>query len=439
MRSNPADATPTLLSRLHRFGVHNGGATAVMAAILFPVVIGGLGLGAETGYWYLSQRKLQHAVDVSAHAAGARLRADDTPAQIEAAALHVATQSGYAPGTLDVNIPPQSGAFAGQADSVEVVATETRRRMLSAVVAGFFSSEPATDVTLSARAVAKVDASEASRACVLALSTTASRAITVTGSSTLALEGCDIASNSNAGDALYVTSNATSGCAFSVGGAYTPGLQLTQCDAVKENAPLIRDPYAHIAEPAVGAIPCEKDSRVGKPNSPTTLTPVHPHESGVKAMRFCGDLDAKGTVTFKSGLYIVEGTLKMTSSNSASQLIGKGTFYFPDGGEIRLTGTTLDLAAPESGPFRGLLVFGSRSATTTSHLITGNNDSILTGAIYAPASAVTMSGTAEAIGGGCTQVIGDTVTFTGNSTLQSACNQAGTIEIKNNVLVSIVE
>jgi hypothetical protein len=157
-------------------------------------------------------------------------------------------------------------------------------------------------------------------------------------------------------------------------------------------------------------------------------------------MRFCGDLDAKGTVTFKRGLYIVEGTLKMTSSNPASQLIGEGvTFYFPDGGEIRLTGTTLDLAAPATGPFAGLLVFGSRSATTTNHLINGNNDSILTGGVYAPASAITMSGNAGAIGGGCTQVIGDTVTFTGNSTLQTSCDQAGTIEIKTNELVSIVE
>jgi Flp pilus assembly protein TadG len=434
MRPTPA----TLLVHLHRFGVHNGGATAIMAAILFPVVIGGLGLGAETGYWYLSQRKLQHVADVSAHAAGARLRADDTPAQIEAAALHVATQSGYSPGTLNVDAHYTSAAYPG-ARLVQVVATETRPRMFSAVVAGFFSSEPATDVTLSARAVAKVDTSSASTACVVALSTTASRAVTVTGASTLSLEDCDLASNSNAGDALYVTSSATSGCAFSVGGAYTPGLQLTQCDAVKENAPLVRDPYAYIAEPAVSNIPCE-DSTVLKPNAPTTLTPVHPHESGVAAMRFCGDLNAKGTVTFEPGLYIIEGRLRMTSSNSASQLTGEGvTFYFPDGGEMLLTGTALDLAAPESGPFAGLLFFGSRDATTANHRVGGHNNSILTGAIYTPASAITMSGNAEAVDGGCTQVIGDTVTFTGNSTLQSACDQAGTTDIKTNVLVSIVE
>ncbi len=102
----------TLLTRLNRFGVHNGGATAVIAAILFPVVVGGLGLGAETGYWYLSQRKLQHAVDVSAHAAGARLRADDTDEQIIAAAERVASQSGYR-GTPGLAVNPNYGNDRG--------------------------------------------------------------------------------------------------------------------------------------------------------------------------------------------------------------------------------------------------------------------------------------------------------------------------------------
>ena len=436
MRLNPA----TLSARLQRFGADRAGATAVIAALMFPVVIGGLGLGAETGYWYLTQRKLQHVADVSAHAAGTRLRAADTDQQVIAAARRVASQSGYS-GTPELAVNPRyaSAAHPG-AMLVEVVATDVQPRLFSAVVAGFFSSDHQPTVTMSARAVAQVDASEASRACVLALSTTASRAVTVTGASTLVLEGCDLASNSNSNDALYVTSDATTGCAFAVGGAYTPGLQLTRCDAVKENAPLVRDPYAHIAEPAVSAIPCEKNSQVGKPNAATTLTPVHPHESGVKAMRFCGDLDAKGTVSFEPGLYVVEGMLRMTSSNEASQLTGDGvTFYFTDGGEMRLTGTALDLAAPAAGPFAGLLFFGSRSATTANHLVGGSNNSILTGAVYAPASAISVSGNARAVGGGCTQVIGDTVTFTGSPTLQTFCDDAGTIEIATNEMVGLVE
>ena len=86
--------TRRVLSLARDFYADKSGATAVIAAIMFPVVVGGLGLGAETGYWYLTQRKLQHAADLSGHAAGARLRAGDTKTQIDAAALNIATLSG---------------------------------------------------------------------------------------------------------------------------------------------------------------------------------------------------------------------------------------------------------------------------------------------------------------------------------------------------------
>ena len=41
------------------------GMAAVIAAILMPLVIGGLGLGAETGFWYMKKNRLQAAADVS--------------------------------------------------------------------------------------------------------------------------------------------------------------------------------------------------------------------------------------------------------------------------------------------------------------------------------------------------------------------------------------
>lgn len=74
-------------------------------------MIGGMGLGAESGYWYLTQRKLQHAADVSAHAGAVRKRAGDDNAQIKAAAEHIAAASGVK--KIVVNNPSTSGAFAG--------------------------------------------------------------------------------------------------------------------------------------------------------------------------------------------------------------------------------------------------------------------------------------------------------------------------------------
>ncbi|HXV28910.1 MAG TPA: pilus assembly protein TadG-related protein, partial [Sinorhizobium sp.] len=82
--------SPRLRALARRWLKEDRGAVAVIAAITFPVLVGAMGLGAETGYWHLKQRKLQHAADVSAHAAAVRHRAGDAQASLDSAALRIA-------------------------------------------------------------------------------------------------------------------------------------------------------------------------------------------------------------------------------------------------------------------------------------------------------------------------------------------------------------
>jgi hypothetical protein len=405
------------------------GATAVIIAVIFPILVGGMGLGAETGYWYVTQRKLQHAVDVSAHAGGARLRAGDSKPQIDAAALNIALNTGLSAsvGTILVNSPPTQGAKAGDTRSLEVVLTEVRPRLFSSVFSG-------TPVTVKTRAVASIVAH--SKACVLALAPVASGAVSITGSTNLNLQSCDVASNSNSSNSFLMSGSAalSAGCVYAVGQAVTTsGLTLTQCAAVKTDAPVVRDPYAGVAEPAATGT-C-KDGTVGTPNGTTILTPG----------RFCNGLNLKGTVTFSPGLYIIEGG-NMTvnggdpNSNSVVQLNGSDvTFYFVNGGSLKLTTkATLNLSARTSDPFSGILFFGSRTSAGASQTITGSSGSTLQGAVYMPQSNILFTGNSKT-SNGCTQVIGLTVTFSGNSSLQSNCTNAGTRTIETGETVAIVE
>lgn len=414
------------------------GGAAVLAAIMFPVVIGGIGLGTEAGYWLLTKRKLQQTADVSVHAAGVRKRAGDTKAEMEAAALNVAREAGYEPGTMMLNDPPVSGAFAGDEDSVALKLEETHPRLFSSI----FTDEP---ITITARAVARLTGG--STGCVLALSKTAPGAVTVTGSTSVDLEGCDVASNSNALDSFAMSGNSaaiSAGCVYTVGESVaTSNLSLTSCDTVQEYAAEVRDPYKDVEQPAV--VGSCQNRNVGSPNSTTSLTPMENHPSGVKSMRFCNGLDIKGKVNFGSGLYIIEGgdfTVNggdVTSSDLA-QLESSGvTFYLAADAELSIAGNALlTLSAPSSGPFAGLLFFGSRSATGVTNQISGNSGSTFHGAIYSPASHIEFHGNSKS-SGGCTQVIGRTVTFTGNSNLQSSCPSAGTREIITNRQVRVVE
>jgi Flp pilus assembly protein TadG len=80
---------------LQKLGRDNGGSVAVIAAIVFPVLIGGMGLGSEVGLWYVAERKLQSAADVAAYAAAVRLNNGDAKAKLDEVALNASVKSGF--------------------------------------------------------------------------------------------------------------------------------------------------------------------------------------------------------------------------------------------------------------------------------------------------------------------------------------------------------
>ena len=71
--------------RLQRLLANNSGAAAVIMALTLPVVVGGMGLGTEVGYWYFNQRKVQHSADMAAYAGAVELRSGKELSSIEAA------------------------------------------------------------------------------------------------------------------------------------------------------------------------------------------------------------------------------------------------------------------------------------------------------------------------------------------------------------------
>jgi Flp pilus assembly protein TadG len=409
-----------------------GGATIILAAVLFPVLIGAMGLGTEAGYWYLSQRRLQHAADVSAHAAAVRKSAGDPESRMRTVASHVAVESGLpsGKGTITVNVPPTSGADAGRANSVEVILSETQPLLLSSV----FVEEP---VTVRARAVARLD--PGAQACVLALSPTAPGAVTVAGSTTVTLNGCDLASNSTAPDSVAMQGSGAvaADCVHSAGGAVTTtNLRLQKCDAVRTGAPKITDPYADVPEPSmVGS--CRGPSTIDRT---TTLVPQElSHASGLPVLCFPQGLHVRGgTVTFPRGLYIIQGGDLEVNANTVVQ--GEEvTFYFTDGAGLKLNGgAKINLSAPTSGPYSGLLFFGSRTNSAAVNQVNGASGSTFDGAIYFPSSELAYSGN-SGVAGGCTQIIGRTVTFTGNSEVRSDCLAKGARPIVTDMTVRLVE
>ncbi|MCZ4094249.1 pilus assembly protein TadG-related protein [Sinorhizobium psoraleae] len=408
-----------------RFIKDEGGTVALIAAIAFPVLVGAMGLGAETGYWFLERRKLQHAADVSAHAAAVRFRAGDQQAMLETTARRIASASGYTPGSLAVGT--QQGL--GGSTKLTVELTETHPRLFSSV----FDDGP---VTMKARAVAEIKGG--SKACVLALSNSASGAVTVTGSTEVRLSGCSVISNSSAVDAFLMKNGSammSTDCVYTVGEAVTTtGLTLTGCSEPIERVSPTADPFASVAEPEklhIQQLPCRTLAYVS--NSTYTFDLL---ADGTEAIRFCGGLQIQNTITLKPGLYIIDGG--DFTVTAGAKLSGEGvTLFFTNGAAAKLLGNgDIDLSAPTSGPFAGLLFFGSRHDTGVLHQVTGNSESTLEGNLYLPSGRIDFTGNST-VSGGCTQIVADQVTFTGNSTMETCASP--TDEIVVGRTVSLIE
>jgi Flp pilus assembly protein TadG len=274
-------------------------------------------------------------------------------------------------------------------------------------------------MAISSRAVAKKVAGDGS-GCVLALSKAASGSITAQGSTTVALNNCSLYDNSNSATALTVGGSA-SVSALSVGvvGGISGNAGLSTSQGVRTGLSPIPDPYAGVSVPSFSG--CLETNYSAKKQE--TINP------GV----YCGGMsfNANADVTFNPGVYYIDqGTF---SVNGGAILHGNGvTIIFTSSTGTNWPtaqingGATVDLRPQTSGPLAGIVMFGDRRIPSgTTYKFNGGATQYLGGAVYFPTGAVDFSGGAGA-NTTCTQVIGDQVTFTGNSGLAINCAGYGT-------------
>jgi len=389
------------------------GNIAIITGLAAPVLVGFCGLGAETGYDYFRQRDLQGAADIAAYDGAMTLESGSsaTLQVVTSASTTAASGNGWhsAQGTITVNNPPESGPNQNSSGSVEVLLTENETRFFTAL----FNSGT---VPISVRAVAKYTPSDS--ACMLALDRTAQNAMQFWGNSDAVFQACQTVSDSSASNALSVGGSAIVSvpCAQTVGGdVVSSGFTLTTCSSVRNNAPYVADPFVNVPEPAVGSC--------GTSSGPGT---------------YCGGLTLQGTESLSPGVYVINGgTLKV---NAGANISGSGvTFYLTNGATLDMAGSaTVDLSAPTSGTYKGLVFFGDRSQPDAVNTINGDSSSLITGTIYFPSQEVRFLGNFSGAGG-CTQVVADTILYTGNAHFTTNCTGSGVPNIPVAGSVALVE
>lgn len=253
--------------------------------------------------------------------------------------------------------------------------------------------------------------------CVLALDTQADNAVTMGGSTNVNLNGCSVYSNSQSATALSVSGSATLSAESigAVGGISVSSSNVTTTDGIEPHLQGLSDPYADVQMPSLSG--CTQNNLSVK----TTAT-IDP---GV----YCNGIsvNAGATLMLNPGVYFID----------------RGTFSVNGGGTVNGTGVTLiftsstgnnwanltingnaivNLTAPIAGTTAGLVIFGDRNIPIgTAFKLNGGSTQSFGGAIYTPTGSISYSG-GSGTSTSCTQIIGDTVTFTGNSSVAINCS-----------------
>ena len=147
--------------------------------------------------------------------------------------------------------------------------------------------------------------------------------------------------------------------------------------------------------------------------------------------------DTGSPLTIVANTNPANGTLKLNGNVSVT---GVGvTFYLTNGATVQFNGNAhLNLSAPTSGTYSGILFFGDRTQANATQKFNGDATSSMTGALYFPTQQVQMTGNFSGVNG-CMQVVADTIDYTGSSTLAANCAAQGMRGVNIPGAVSLVE
>ena len=394
---------------LIRFLNNREGGVAPMLALAALPLFASVGASIDFGRAASARAGMQGAVDTAALMMAKDAKVAD-PTQLATTASNYvnANFQNAEVGNLETTVTTSStsGGYSVTMTATGVVTT----RFMG--VMGFST----LNVSVNSTAVSNKDG----LGCVLSLDSHASGATTGQGSTNVVLNGCSLYDNSDSATALAVGGSAQF-TALSVGvvGNLTGAANITTTQGIKTGVGVVSDPYKDASFPAFSG--CTEQNFSAK--NPVTINP------GV----YCGGmkLNAGADVTLTPGIYYLDGgDLTM---NGGATMTGDGvTLVFTSKNRngyatASINGNaTLNLKAPKSGGTAGIVIFGDRGMpVNTAFTFNGGATQNFGGAVYLPKGAVSFSGGAST-STNCTQLIGNTVTFTGNSGFALNCNNYGT-------------
>lgn len=410
------------LKRLRR---NERGNVLIIGAASMPLLIGSAALGVDAIQLTLWKRQLQRAADsgaiAGAYAFGqgasqGQAVANDLDEHIDSdleenehpvlTDVSVSTGS-YAQGSISSDSCATRGVDPCFNRAVGVALTAQRTLPFMSIFTG-----SATEIRAEA-AAALVDEGEY---CLISLYDGTDPGITAGGNANLTL-GCGMATNSRAESAVTASGSSavTSTPIAAVGGLDGDGQNFVGDTVLRPHSAVLRDPLSWVPTPPTPT-GCVDPPAMGPQYSGTIG-----NDSGVTCYNY---LDAKGTVTMKPGIYYINGG--DVTFNSQSVINGEHVVIIltgpnGDAGDMHVNGqATLNLSAPSTGPYHGVVLYRDRRAPVTSVRFNGGATLNLVGALYFPTTDIETMGNFE-LSSQCIQVVGRKIDFKGTADITNEC------------------
>lgn len=418
------------------------GQVLVLVALSMTVLLGFLALAIDVGLLFRAKRNMQVAADAAAVAGALDYKYNASVTTAKSTAQTAAAVNGVTNGTngavVTINVPPANGPYTGATGFVEAIVSQP-------VDTVFMNISKISSVTVAARAVV---GGGAISGCVWTLAKSGTD-ISLTGSGTLSAPNCTIYDDSSSSNALTLTgSGSITGKAIGIDGGYTKtGSGTISPTPVTGMAPAA-DPLAGLAPPTIPTGTCSSSctksftgsssNSIGPGNynsisntgsGTLTLTPGNYIINGNLSNSGSGNLvlgagnytitgnfttTGSGTLTIGAGQTIVVGNLSLTGSGA---LTAKGVTFYTEGSSTVTGSGSMDLEAPTSGTYNGVLFYQDRSDTHAVS-VTGSGGDKIQGIFYAADAAMTLTGSGSV--NIAADFISDSISLTGSGTLNDA-------------------
>ncbi|OWK44529.1 pilus assembly protein TadG-related protein [Fimbriiglobus ruber] len=369
-------------------GRRRKGTVLVKVLICLPVLIGILALNLDGGRMMDERRSAQAAADAAALAAGADLYKNywtnygaDVSGSAVAAAQASAAANGFPAGAVTVNIPPQSGTFAGVAGHAEVVIDTSLTASFGRIFTG-------SGLEVSARSVGRGLPLPIG---IIALRSSGANAFQ-NSALVFALVNKPLIVNSSDPAAFSLTGlvNVFLASRVDVTGGTNLGGLLTLTTKINTGVRPTLDPLAFLPLPDMTA-----PVRSSSPLAINGLLPVvlQPgiYQGGIQVSGAAIVVMAPGVYIMQGGGFTVNG-LATVAGIGVMVYNGTSPTYAP--GPIAVGGLgKLVMIAPLSGTYQGINFFQQRNLTQPIS-VTGLGLTTITGVVYGASAPVTLTGSA---------------------------------------------